>query len=252
MWWEIKMDPKNEITLSCAPIWAHPEKTHFLNKTKEMPWRDHWMQAIYYPINRPEMNEKMVLISNHDEYSYWFDIKPKTEKFEGLIPMPDPQVGINTAISRTRLGQINDEKHLSILVNAVNRIFQAGQNPSKILIFLSDQSILPLIVSKIAQNSQITTIETIETNHHFREILECTMVKNGLKIDIIADYDSLKDFSDFDAILGEPSFSISYLPWHNLYFWYMLKNVGENVQIMPKKATIWCCPVTFEHLWKIR
>ena len=110
------------------------------------------MQAIYYPINRPEMNDKMVLISNHDEYSYWFDIKSKTEKFEGLIPMPDPQVGINTAISRTRLGQINDEKHLSILVNAVNRIFQAGQNPSKILIFLSDQSILPLIVSKIAQN----------------------------------------------------------------------------------------------------
>ena len=36
MWWEIKMDPKNEITLSCAPIWAHPERMEFLNQTKEM------------------------------------------------------------------------------------------------------------------------------------------------------------------------------------------------------------------------
>ena len=209
------------------------------------------MQAIYYPITQPEMNEKMVLVSNHDEYSYWFDIKSATEKFDGLIPMPDPKPGISTAISRTRLGQINDENHLSTLVKAVNRICQG---PSKVLLFLSDQSILPLIVSKMAKNCHITTIATIETDRHFQDILKGTMDKNGLKIHAehgTTDYENL-DFNDFDVILAEPSYSISYLPWHNLYFWYMLKNVGNSVKIMPKKATIWCCPVTFEHLWKIR
>ena len=41
-------------------------------------WRDHWMQAIYYPISKPDPCDKMFLTSNHDEYSYWFDIS--TEK----------------------------------------------------------------------------------------------------------------------------------------------------------------------------
>ena len=28
MWWELKMDPARNITLSCAPHWAHP-KVHY-------------------------------------------------------------------------------------------------------------------------------------------------------------------------------------------------------------------------------
>jgi hypothetical protein len=24
MWWDLKMDPEEKITLSCAPEWAHP------------------------------------------------------------------------------------------------------------------------------------------------------------------------------------------------------------------------------------
>lgn len=43
------------------------------------PWRDHWMQAIYYPISVPKISsvqeeQKIVLISCHDEYSFWFDL----------------------------------------------------------------------------------------------------------------------------------------------------------------------------------
>lgn len=43
-------------------------------------WRDHWMQAIYYPISNPEPSDNMILISNHDEYSYWFDVSPSKPK----------------------------------------------------------------------------------------------------------------------------------------------------------------------------
>ena len=44
MWWDCWADPQQTILLSCAPRWAshHPAD-------KELPWRDHWMQAIYYP-----------------------------------------------------------------------------------------------------------------------------------------------------------------------------------------------------------
>ena len=244
LWWELKMDPKNKVTLSCAPIWAHPEKKQFQLGGKIQPWRDHWMQAIYYPISRPEMQEKMVLVSNHDEYSYWFDIKSALTKIEGMIPMPDPKPGIHMAVSRTRLGQLNDESHNATLVNAVKRTLENSQKCSKILV-LSEQSLLPLIVAKLAKNVQITTYEP---NNQFRDVLETTAKHNKLVMDI---KESIENVEDFDVILSEPSFSIAYLPWHNLYFWYMLKDV-QNVEIMPKKATIWCCPVTFQDLWKIR
>ncbi|GJQ77767.1 putative arginine methyltransferase [Trypoxylus dichotomus] len=46
MWWELTMDFNNSIILSCAPYWAHPDKSH--NGKEDIPWRDHWMQAVYY------------------------------------------------------------------------------------------------------------------------------------------------------------------------------------------------------------
>ena len=67
------MDPAKTVLLSCAPVWAHPSP-------KKLPWRDHWMQAIYYPVvsrQPPTSNgnsKKVTVVSNHDEYSYWFDV----------------------------------------------------------------------------------------------------------------------------------------------------------------------------------
>ena len=63
MWWELKMDPARKITLSCAPHWAHPKGTSsmpkqvpsssigFSHDDKTVPWRDHWMQSVYYPVS---------------------------------------------------------------------------------------------------------------------------------------------------------------------------------------------------------
>ena len=59
MWWELKMDPARKITLSCAPHWAHPNggeskpssSLGFSHDDKNVPWRDHWMQSVYYPVS---------------------------------------------------------------------------------------------------------------------------------------------------------------------------------------------------------
>ena len=88
-WWDLKMDPKKTITLSCAPLWSHPDRIDFEKEIREMvrrlfkieilflgfykdfffqPWRDHWMQSIYYPINSPSLEpemERLSLISDH-------------------------------------------------------------------------------------------------------------------------------------------------------------------------------------------
>ena len=42
-------------------------------------WRDHWMQAIYYPQTSVsvEKGEEFIVHANHDEYSLWFDVTKK-------------------------------------------------------------------------------------------------------------------------------------------------------------------------------
>ena len=79
--------------------------------------------------------------------------------------------------------------------------------------------------------------------------------------------------------IGEPSFSASLLPWHNLLFWFSIQHiipidafiahekVGQNGNqtltvgkicnlnppfIMPKQAQLWAVPVYYHDLWKIR
>jgi protein arginine N-methyltransferase 7 len=72
MWWDLVMDTDGEVTLSCAPIWARP----LSENSDVLPWRDHWMQALYYlpkevPVQR---EEQLVLVGQHDEYSFWFHL----------------------------------------------------------------------------------------------------------------------------------------------------------------------------------
>lgn len=65
-------------------MWEHPnvpddakeDNSRLEKMTDLIPWRDHWMQAVYYlpeevPITRGvEIN----LIGYHDEYSFWFNL----------------------------------------------------------------------------------------------------------------------------------------------------------------------------------
>ncbi|CAD7003502.1 unnamed protein product [Ceratitis capitata] len=84
-WWDIKMEPNDELTLSCAPYWAHPEK----ESNDVIPWRDHWMQAIYYipkSLHVSGKGEKFVLNCNHDEYSLWFDVQKALNATESSVP----------------------------------------------------------------------------------------------------------------------------------------------------------------------
>lgn len=82
MWWDLEMDTKNKINLSCAPGWGHP-------RPEELQWRDHWMQAIYYP-NQPlsvQKGDKVKVISSHDEYSLWFNVQQTNRYWTFICPL---------------------------------------------------------------------------------------------------------------------------------------------------------------------
>ncbi|XP_054287792.1 protein arginine N-methyltransferase 7-like [Macrosteles quadrilineatus] len=73
MWWSLNMDPQGKVVLSCAPWWAHPSKPSGYDA---IPWRDHWMQAVYYlpsPVTVTQ-GQSLWLLSSRDQYSLWFNL----------------------------------------------------------------------------------------------------------------------------------------------------------------------------------
>ena len=52
--------------------------------------------------------EELCVVSNHDEFSLWFDVRRGREAPEKRVPMPSPTAGIHLAASRARLGQGGD------------------------------------------------------------------------------------------------------------------------------------------------
>ena len=83
--------------------------------------------------------------------------------------MPHPKSGVHLAVSRTRLGQMNDSDYNAKLFQAADEII-LEQNPQKILV-LSEQTFLPLILASKLKN---TTAQVIcyELNRHFKDFLE--------------------------------------------------------------------------------
>ena len=86
------------------------------------------------------------------------------------IEMPHPKSGVHLAVSRTRLGQMNDSDYNAKLFQAADEII-LKQNPQRILV-LSEQTFLPLILaSKLKKNTKAQII-CYELNHHFKDFLE--------------------------------------------------------------------------------
>ncbi|XP_063573773.1 protein arginine N-methyltransferase 7 isoform X11 [Pongo abelii] len=57
-------------------------------------------------------------------------------------------------------------------------------------------------------------------------------------------------------LLGEPFFTTSLLPWHNLYFWYVRtavdQHLGPGAVVIPQAASLHAVVVEFRDLWRIR
>ena len=207
------MDPDKRVKLSCAPFWAHPTP-------KNVPWRDHWMQAIYYPISDSSVSsDRLTIISNHDEYSFWFDVRDGDDyACVSNIPMPSPQAGIHLAVSRNRLGQINDEQRNGQLVRSseamLDDFYRANQRLPSAVLCLSELSLLPVIFghifeSKSSSNSaQTCTIYLCEQNTQMSRILAdfARLFKNVKLILMDADIAELKPdhFSPKVSELGFP------------------------------------------------
>jgi len=243
MWWDCYTDPQEQVLLSCAPFWSHPEG-------QDQAWRDHWMQAIYFPNQEIEIikGESVTLVSNHDEYSLWFDVNKQNQEIiktqSTYLPM-----------TRSRLFQVNNTEANQIYIRALKEHLSKGDDIRNILC-LGDQSFLGLIAAGCSNNNTHVTI--VQENRHMRDILQNAIKDNKLidKVEVISDIEELN--KEYSAVVCDAFFTGSVLSWHNLLLWYHVNQLKkqnrlkENCLILPGKMSLWLIPVHYKDLWKIR
>ncbi|CAG9856165.1 unnamed protein product [Phyllotreta striolata] len=251
MWWELQMDTESKIILSCAPIWAHPWRK--CKGDVEIPWRDHWMQAVYYLPNEMDVKkgQEVHLISSHDEYSLWFNLSPAKSIGDADRTSPVCDCGLHVNFSRTRIGQMNDlrriEKYLSL--------FEETLNKDSCVLVLGDGFYVAAAAAKLG----VKKMYFLETNTLSRFILlEYIKHNNITNIEIVPDLSKLKeiDWKDINCVIGEPYFTSSIIPWDNLLYFYLLKGikkfVSNDIQIFPRKVVVRAVAMHFKDLYKIR
>lgn len=251
VWWELQMDTEGKIILSCAPKWAHP-----LTKIDEkamLPWRDHWMQAIYYLPKEViiKKNQEIHLISSHAEYNLWFNLVSTPNVSDSDYVQQICQCTAHVAFSRTRIGQINNsinrKKHLAVLKKYVDTNTNA--------LVISDGFYTALAAEKFGARK----LYFVENNYHSRRLIIDVSLANSMKnVVVLPDLQNINesDYKKINMVIAEPYFLTSIIPWDNLLFLFLLiiikKKLSNNVQIFPKKAVIKGVAMHFSDLYKIR
>nr|CAD7567888.1 unnamed protein product [Timema californicum] len=228
MWWDLVMDMEGQVTLSCAPHWAHP------SSPQNLPWRDHWMQAIYYFPREVSVarGEELTLAAYHDEYSLWFNL--------------------HKDISRTRIGSINNSSRNQKYLEALRE----HMTPDSVCLCLGDGNLLGIAASNMGASKVYCVERNSLTFRIMQEFVECNRLQD--KVMVVSSVDHLDSdvLNKVTIVFGEPHFFAALLPWQNIHFWYLKEKLSpmlpNNVVLMPRGATLWAMPVEFEHLWKIR
>ncbi|XP_020717845.1 protein arginine N-methyltransferase 7 isoform X2 [Ceratitis capitata] len=249
-WWDIKMEPNDELTLSCAPYWAHPEK----ESNDVIPWRDHWMQAIYYipkSLHVSGKGEKFVLNCNHDEYSLWFDVQKALNATESSVPRHACTCNLHLAYPRSRIGQLNqavrNKRYLNYLEQNLSKESQ--------LLCLGDGCVLGLAAAKMGVASVILCENHVFSKRFMESIVDSNKLENVHLLKNIYEIEEPK-LKEITHIFAEPYFFTSILPWDNLQFGLLLHKIlnklPATVNISPHSAKIFAVPVQFTDLHKIR
>ncbi|XP_053674628.1 protein arginine N-methyltransferase 7 [Anopheles nili] len=262
MWWDLVMEKEDQVMLSCAPYWAHPDHAQLKQKSTDqaterripesnlIPWRDHWMQAVYFlpPTKIPlKQGQQFVLQSYHDEYSLWFGLGEETS-----TPLSPPYCtcGWHIAQSRSRIGQLNDSLRNKRYLNYFERVFSSDS----VVLVLSEGSLLGLAAARMG----VKQVLLYEPNTISRRCMEAFIQHNNIQnVQLIHSADALEPegAGTVTHVFAEPHFPSAILPWDNLHYGDMLKNVKPllpaSVMVIPGSGTLYALPVEFLDLHKI-
>lgn len=235
--------------LSCAPWWAHPHLKKLVQgdskslPQNQVPWRDHWMQGIYYLNGNCFLNqaEEFRLSVYHDKFSWWFSLDDSLE----TRPICECLFHMN---SRTRIAEINDSPRTKKFMKFFDRLELTKDHE---ILVLGDNCLTGLCLAKMGGKM----VHILEENTLSRKVTEkfqeFNQLENSVKI-----HESLDSIPKVSMVFAEPHFLEADLPWDNISeFLKRLKIVMKkfgDVKIVPMKAQIFAVPVHFLNLYKIR
>lgn len=251
-WWDIEMDPEGKIKCTMAPFWAQTDP-------QELQWRDHWMQCVYFlPQEEPIMQgSPRCLVAHHDDYCVWYSLQ-RTSPDENnsayqVRPVCDCQAHL--LWNRPRFGEINDQDRTDHYAQALRTMLM----PGSICLCVSDGSLLSVLAHYLGAEQVFTVESSVASYRLMKRIFKVNHLED--KITVINKRPELLTSADLEGkkvslLLGEPFFTTSLLPWHNLYFWYVRTSVDQHLApgavVMPQAASLHAVIVEFRDLWRIR
>ncbi|XP_075979043.1 arginine methyltransferase 7 isoform X2 [Anticarsia gemmatalis] len=250
MWWELNMDTEGKIVLSCAPWWTHPDADLAAERPQDtIPWRDHWMQAVYYLPQELTVQKgaEATLISCQDEYSLWFFLEDEKNKYQ-KYPRPVCDCGVHMALSRTHVSYLNDGKRSK---RFLEQLKDTVTNNSVVL-DLNGSSLMGLSAAKIGAKA-VYVLESMNLN---LSILNEYAATNDLKNIHFVSEVSDEILNEVTNIICDPNFVNAILPWENLKLAHLFHSYKDKLincsSIIPEGCEIWAMPVEFQDLHKIR
>nr|XP_010977545.2 protein arginine N-methyltransferase 7 isoform X3 [Camelus dromedarius] len=235
-WWDIEMDPEGKIKCTMAPFWAHSDP-------EELQWRDHWMQCVYFLSQEEPVIQGSVLclVAHHDDYCVWYSLQKTSPEKNGRVHLARPVCDCQAHLlwNRPRFGEINDQDRTDQYVQALSTVLK----PDSVCLCISDGSLLSMLAYHLGAE------QIFKANHLEDKI---NMIEKRPELLTPADLGDKK----VSLLLGEPFFTTSLLPWHNLYFWYVRtavdRHLGPGAVVMPQAASLHVVVVEFRDLWRIR
>ncbi|XP_062442651.1 protein arginine N-methyltransferase 7 isoform X2 [Rhea pennata] len=221
-WWDIDMDPSGKINCTMAPYWVKP--------TSALQWRDHWMQCVYFLPNEESVfqGENVYLTAYRDEYSVWYKLQKAREeenKADVHVESPVCRCQAHLLWNRPRIGELNDQNRTCQYIKSLMKVLKTDS----VCLCISDGSLLPVLAHYLGAK-QVFTLEN--------SAVSCSVM------------------GKISVLLGEPFFTTSLLPWHNLYFWYartaVTMHLASDVTVLPQSASLHVMIVEFQDLWRIR
>uniref|UniRef100_A0A673J179 Protein arginine N-methyltransferase 7 n=1 Tax=Sinocyclocheilus rhinocerous TaxID=307959 RepID=A0A673J179_9TELE len=250
-WWDIDMDPDGNIVCTMAPSWNYSDPRSY-------PWRDHWMQSVYFLPAEENVSEgeELNLIVSHDDYSLWYSLTQSEQNDVKVAKFrPCCTCQAHLVWTRPRFGELNDEQRTESYVNALRSILK----PDSVCLSVSDGSLLPIFAHLLGSKKGSSLENSGMAKQVIEQVLHANSLKHGVQLlEIRPEQLSLADLegNQISVLMGEPYFSTSLLPWHSLFFWYCRTAVAQllhpNATILPRAATLYIVAVEFRDLWRIR
>lgn len=250
-WWDIEMDPSGSIVCSMAPSWTYAEP-------ETAPWRDHWMQSVYFlpQERRVSEGEELSLTVCHDDYSLWYSVQSCSHQAV-LAPPGRPCCTCQAHLvwTRPRFGELNDRRRTESFVSALRSVLR----DDSVCLSVSDGSLLPVFAHMLGARKVYGLENSRMSKQLIEQLLEANLMKGGVELlEIRPEQLSSADLGDqqISVLMGEPYFSTSLLPWHSLFFWYCRTALAgllqPNATILPCSASLHMVAVEFQDLWRIR